>query len=56
MTSNDDDRWVAHRREGWTVESPERREPVSVHDDFDEARAALEDDTDGEDDCRGPGT
>ena len=40
----DNDRWVAHRREGWTVESAERRRPVSVHDDFDDARAALHDD------------
>lgn len=50
MTTDDtDDRWVAHRREGWTVESPERRDPVSVHDDFDDARAALHDHTEDTD-------
>lgn len=41
----DEERWVAHRQEGWTVESPDRRDPVSVHDDFDEARAALHEDS-----------
>lgn len=35
------DRWVAHRRTGWTVESPGRGEPVSTHESFTEAHAAL---------------
>jgi hypothetical protein len=40
---DDADRWVAHRREGWTVEQPGQGEPVSTHDTFDEARTALTD-------------
>jgi hypothetical protein len=44
-----DDRWVAHRRDGWTVERPGQSDPVSVHDDFDEARDALEHAPEGED-------
>ncbi|MGK2855515.1 MAG: hypothetical protein ACSLE3_15640 [Microbacteriaceae bacterium] len=38
--NHEEERWVAHRREGWRVESSERRAPVSVHDDSDDARAA----------------
>jgi len=40
---DDADRWVAHRREGWTVEQPGQGNPVSTHDTFDEARTALTD-------------
>lgn len=43
-THHEEERWVAHRREGWTVESAECRAPVSVHDAFDDARAAKRDD------------
>lgn len=42
--NHEEERWVAHRHEGWTVESAERRAAVSVHDDFDDARAAQGDD------------
>lgn len=36
-----DNRWLAHRREGWTVETDHHHEPVSVHETFDDAREAL---------------
>lgn len=36
-----DDRWVAHRRDGWTVEQHGQAEPVSTHDTFEGARDVL---------------
>lgn len=38
-----DDRWVAHRRDGWTVEQHGQADPVSTHDTFEGARDALAD-------------
>lgn len=42
MADDDDtDRWVAHRQEGWTVETEHAHDPLSVHDTFDDALSAL---------------
>jgi len=37
MPDDDDSVWVAHRTEGWTVESGTCHEPLAVYHRFDDA-------------------
>jgi hypothetical protein len=48
---DDEDRWVAHRREGWTVETDHGHDPISVHETFEHARSALHTGENGDEDA-----